>query len=168
MPGKGKPSLIKIKGKEHTDRLLTLINEIWPEHYTPIIGETQVKYMLETYQSEERIIKEIHDGAEYYILSVNGTDAGYMALENKGNAMYLSKLYVVNRLRNQGLGKFMSEFAEKRTREEGLTRIFLNVHKNNKNSIMAYEKMGYMKVREIIKDIGHGFVMDDYVMEKFV
>jgi len=168
MSGSGKPTLIRAKGKEHTGRIIALINDIWPEHYTPIIGEAQVKYMLETYQSEAQITKEIQDGVEYYILSVNGSDAGYLALDNKKEAMYLSKLYVVNRLRNKGYGKFMNEFAEKRAAELGLTRIFLNVHKNNKNSIKAYEKMGYMKVREVIKDIGSGFIMDDYIMEKFI
>ena len=35
-----------------------------------------------------------------------------------------------------------------------------------KAAIAAYKKKGFTIVREQKADIGHGFIMDDYVMEK--
>jgi ribosomal protein S18 acetylase RimI-like enzyme len=44
----------------------------------------------------------------------------------------------------------------------------LTVNKNNVNAIKAYEKMGFRNVGSLVQDIGDGFVMDDYAMEKTV
>ncbi len=133
---------------------------------TPDIFSAQVKYMLETYQSEKNITEEISRGVEYYILISDGEDAGYLAFEKQYEGLYLSKLYVLKALRSKGFGRFMAEFVEERAAQMGLKKIFLHVNKNNTGSIKAYEKMGYVKTIERLKDIGGGFVMDDYVMEK--
>lgn len=43
--------------EKELDELVTVIHEVWPEAFTPIIGQKQVAYMLETYQSKEQIEK---------------------------------------------------------------------------------------------------------------
>lgn len=44
-----------------------LAGEIWREHYTPIIGAAQVEYMLEKFQSADRIYSDIiNDGYVYF------------------------------------------------------------------------------------------------------
>jgi hypothetical protein len=40
------------------------------------------------------------------------------------------------------------------------------VNKGNEKAIRSYERNGFVKVRSQVADIGKGFVMDDYVMEK--
>jgi ribosomal protein S18 acetylase RimI-like enzyme len=42
------------------------------------------------------------------------------------------------------------------------------VNKRNRNAIAAYEKYGFRIVDSVVKDIGGGFVMDDYIMSKDV
>ena len=39
--------------------IAALADEIWREHYTPIIGEAQVDYMLKKFQSAEQICEDI-------------------------------------------------------------------------------------------------------------
>ena len=39
---------------------------------------------------------------------------------------------------------------------------------NNIGAISAYEKLGFRKVGSLVQDIGSGFVMDDFAMEKGV
>jgi ribosomal protein S18 acetylase RimI-like enzyme len=51
-------------------------------------------------------------------------------------------------------------------RRDGLPKIWLTVNRNNSNSIKTYESLGFVKSRTQIADIGEGFVMDDYIMEK--
>lgn len=50
---------------EHFKQISSLAEVIWREHFTPIIGEKQVLYMLDRFQSYEAIktplkIKVIH------------------------------------------------------------------------------------------------------------
>ena len=40
------------------DELVSVIKEVWPEAFVPIIGQAQVDYMLATYQSKQQIEKE--------------------------------------------------------------------------------------------------------------
>ncbi|MHB8279561.1 MAG: GNAT family N-acetyltransferase, partial [Candidatus Humimicrobiaceae bacterium] len=54
------------------------------------------------------------------------------------------------------------------TKEKALSAISLTVNKNNSNAIKAYEKLGFKNMGSVVKDIGHGFIMDDYKMEKKV
>ena len=44
----------------------------------------------------------------------------------------------------------------------------LTVNKHNRNAIAAYGKYGFRVAESVVKDIGSGFVMDDYVMNKEV
>ena len=50
--------------------------------------------------------------------------------------------------------------------ESGKSVISLTVNKHNSNSIEAYKKMGFEIIRPMVTDIGSGYVMDDYYMEK--
>jgi hypothetical protein len=40
------------------------------------------------------------------------------------------------------------------------------VNKYNSQPIAVYEKLGFRVVAAVVQDIGGGFVMDDYRMEK--
>jgi ribosomal protein S18 acetylase RimI-like enzyme len=55
-----------------------------------------------------------------------------------------------------------------RARVLGIGKIALAVNKRNSNAIAAYEKWGFHIERSVVKDIGNGFVMDDFIMAKEV
>ena len=44
--------------------------------------------------------------------------------------------------------------------------MYLTVNKGNDLGIRAYKGTGFQIVEAVVTDIGEGFVMDDYVMEK--
>ena len=44
----------------------------------------------------------------------------------------------------------------------------MQVNKANVRAIAAYKKAGFHIAQEAVFDIGHGFVMDDYLMEKLI
>jgi hypothetical protein len=52
-------------------------------------------------------------------------------------------------------------------RERGATHLWLTVNKGNA-SVQAYERLGFRIVEAMVIDIGGGYVMDDYKMEKAV
>jgi ribosomal protein S18 acetylase RimI-like enzyme len=47
-------------------------------------------------------------------------------------------------------------------------QIWLTVNKHNTHSIEWYLRMGFTNKEAIVQDIGAGFVMDDFLMEKFI
>ena len=89
-----------------------------------------------------------------------------MAIQPKGRELFLSKIYVLSSRRGLGYGKKAVQFVETVAKELNLNKIALTVNKNNVNSIKAYEKIGFKNVGSVVQDIGNGFVMDDYKMEK--
>lgn len=145
-----------------------LAKKIWREHYIPIIGEAQVDYMLSKFQSANAIKEQIKQGYRYFLSLYDGKYAGYFAVQPDGSnqSMFLSKLYVDKDFRRRGIGRASISYIEQLCRNLGLSVVWLTVNKNNKNSIKAYKKLGFAIVESIVQDIGGGFVMDDYKMEK--
>ncbi|MGD2180300.1 GNAT family N-acetyltransferase [Lusitaniella coriacea] len=147
------------------DIVSSLAGEIWREHYISIIGSAQVEYMLQEFQSVEAISKQIAEGYKYFVISSDGIDCGYSSAKILDREIFLSKLYVKATFRGKGLGREALKFIEFRFNPEVIR---LTVNKNNTNSIAAYKKMGFEIVDEVVKDIGNGFVMDDFVLKKWV
>lgn len=141
-------------------------NIIWHEHYTPIIGEAQVNYMLEKYQSKEAVKTQIEEGTAYYLVEDKSVPIGYLSFYIQGDSLFISKIYVLKNQRGKGFGKKAMTFIENEAKKKARHLLRLTVNKFNTNSILAYEKMGFYKKESVVMDIGHGFVMDDYVMEK--
>ncbi len=145
-----------------------LAREIWTEHYNPIIGSEQVEYMLERFQSGEAILQQITLGILYFLITADEEVVGYIAVHPKSDELFLSKIYVRSDQRGRGYGKKAVQFAETLAHARRLNKIVLTVNKNNVDSIRAYEKMGFKNTGSLVQDIGNGFVMDDYKMEKTV
>lgn len=143
-----------------------LASTIWTEHYTPIIGAQQVAYMLEKFQSVPAIQDQVEKGIRYYLIKHQDIYAGYLSFSIEENHLFLSKLYVQKSARGNKIGKAALSFIEEQAKTIGLYKIRLTVNKYNSNAIKAYEKMGFINVEAIVQDIGNGFVMDDYVLEK--
>ncbi len=154
---------------EHQVELVeSLAKEIWPEHYIPIIGRAQVDYMLERFQSKTAVLQQMMRGTLYFLIQENNERIGYMAVHPRGRELFLSKIYIKSSRRGKGHGRKAVQFAETLAKERGLSKIVLTVNKNNVSSIKAYERFGFKKTGSVIQDIGNGFVMDDYKMEKSV
>ncbi|MFL2099811.1 GNAT family N-acetyltransferase [Desemzia sp. FAM 23989] len=144
--------------------LAVLAREIWQEHYTAILGEQQVQYMLETIQSQAAIEKDLQDGKIYWLVQVDGQDAGYVSYELQESQLFLSKLYLTEAARGQGVARFLFEELKKIAFEKNKESIGLTVNKYNAPTIAVYKKLGFKKVCEQVADIGNGFAMDDYVL----
>jgi GNAT superfamily N-acetyltransferase len=157
-----------VRSKEQIAAVVRLAREIWQEHYLPIIGQEQVDYMLEKFQSERALVEQLGESYEYYLVVHHEQIVGYVAVvpDNSEPSLMLSKLYVRKSERGHGLGKKTLRFVENLSLQRGITRIWLTVNKNNAPSIAWYSRMGFINAGAIIQDIGSGFVMDDFRLEK--
>jgi diamine N-acetyltransferase len=145
-----------------------LAYEIWHEHYEPILGKPQVDYMVEKFQSKAAMKEQIKKGYIYYLIEEESRNIGYIGIQPKEDELFLSKLYIKSTERSKGHGKKAVLFLEGLAREKKLNKISLTVNKGNVKSIAAYEKIGFKNLGSIVMDIGNGFVMDDYKMEKYI
>jgi GNAT superfamily N-acetyltransferase len=147
--------------------VVRLAREIWYEHYVPIIGRAQVDYMVGKFQSSAAIQDQIASGYEYYLIGQAGEAVGYLGLQAQAEHLFISKLYLLKRTRGTGLGRIAIEFIERLSRERRLPRLALTVNKYNP-ALEFYLSLGFENCGSVVADIGNGFVMDDYRMERTV
>ncbi len=144
--------------------LESLAREIWPHTYADIITTEQMDFMLNWMYSTETLITQQKDGHEFYILQKDSKDIGFLAIEQTGDELKVNKVYVLPTAQGLGAGKKLMDKAIERAKAKQCTYIFLQVNRVNKAKFF-YDKLGFTIRREEKFDIGHGFFMDDYVME---
>ncbi|MBV1911139.1 MAG: GNAT family N-acetyltransferase [Kangiellaceae bacterium] len=148
--------------------IVALAEEIWHEHYTPIIGAEQVFYMLDKFQSEQAVTAQINDGYEYFEVNFEEELMGYFSLQlRKNDSLFISKFYLAKSARGKRLGSAMFKHIETLAIEQKCKTIDLTVNKYNP-AYEVYLKLGFSNVGSIEVDIGKGYIMDDYLMQKLV
>ena len=159
-----------VKSKKDIAETARLAHEIWNEHYTRIIGQAQVDFMVKNYQSKHAIAAQIASGYEYFLILHDGETAGYLAVvpDLPKSSLQFSKLYVLKSMRGKGIGKDAMDFVEDMCRKLEIRKLWLTVNKYNFESIAWYERLGFTKAGEIVMDIGGGFIMDDFRFEKTI
>jgi len=160
-----KSDIHHVTSDEQIEQVVSLAREIWTEHYTSIIGIEQVNYMLDKFQSNSVIKQQIDEGLHYFLLG-NDIPIGYLALKVESPDLFVSKIYLLASFRNQGYGKLLMQFTENFGQENNCTQLKLTVNKYNLTTIQAYKKLGFTQKREVVFDIGNGYIMDDYEMVK--
>jgi len=149
--------------------LAQLAETIWRAHYTKIIGSAQVDYMLaDRYTPEKLRLYLDADDRWLMLLRIDDRAVGYCsyALTENPGEMKLEQLYLLLELHGQGLGGLMLRHVEEQARAQGCRTLTLQVNKRNDIAVAFYRKAGFSVREEAVFDIGGGFVMDDYVMEK--
>lgn len=143
-----------------------LAREIWYEYYVPLIGRAQVDYMVGKFQSPAAMLEQVQAGYRYFLVRSDGVPIGYTAIrEEPAGQLFISKLYLLSDRRGAGTGRAIMTFIEEWARERELDRLWLTVNKGNP-AVGAYERLGFRIAEAIVMDIGGGFVMDDFRMEK--
>jgi diamine N-acetyltransferase len=157
----------QVRTGERLEAVASMAREIWYEYYVPLIGQAQVDYMVAKFQTAEAMAAQIEAGYDYFVVRRGGIDVGYFAVQPQSaeRRLFLSKLYLLDRHRGGGTGRACIEFIERLARDRGLDVLWLTVNKGNP-SVKAYQRLGFNIAAEIVIDIGGGFVMDDYRMEK--
>ncbi len=159
--------LLPVSTAAQVAAIARMAHEVWNEYYVPIIGQAQVDYMVAKFQTAEAMQSQIDAGYEYFQIRQAGENIGYAAIRHDASdaRLFISKLYVLAAHRKSGAGRKCLELIEQMARERSATHLWLTVNKGNP-SVHAYERLGFRTVEAIVMDIGGGYVMDDYRMEK--
>ncbi|MEF9877169.1 MAG: GNAT family N-acetyltransferase [Gordonibacter sp.] len=162
-----------VETAESRAELAALADEIWHEYWPALIGAEQTDYMVEQFQSLAAIERALRDDAyEYWFLhdDSDGRLVGYTGghPEPATNRYFISKIYLRAAERGHGFASQTVRFYESLCRERGLSALYLTVNKGNELAIRAYLGKGFVTIDSVETDIGEGYIMDDFIMEKQV
>ena len=161
--------MFEIKKASVTD--IPLIREltfrVWPQTYASILTQEQIDYMLEMMYSESSLTKQIVEyGCQFILVYEDGNPVGFASYsEEEPHRWKLNKIYILQNQQGKGTGKFVINHIIDEIRKQKASSLFLQVNLNNKAKIF-YEKLGFDEVDFINLDIGNGYFMNDYIMEK--
>lgn len=159
---------IRTAGQEDIPVIRELAKMIWPPTYSAILDKDQIDYMMNLIYSPSSLLRQMYQrGHIFLLLEYNGAPAGFASysVHRESEKVKLEKIYVNPKLQGKGLGLGLLNTVIERTRETGLNRLQLNVNRYNKARYF-YEKQGFRIISEEDIDIGNGFFMNDYVMER--
>ena len=147
-------------------------DEIWHEYWPALIGEAQTDYMVDQFQSRAAIDRDMaeHDYEYWLLRDDDGKLVGYTGghVEPETNRFFISKIYLYKEERGKHYATATIAFYDELCRERGLRAMYLTVNKHNDLGIRAYTAKGFETIECVETDIGRGFIMDDYIMEKRV
>ncbi|MFN3751029.1 MAG: GNAT family N-acetyltransferase [Thiobacillus sp.] len=149
------------------DAVVALARTVWQSTYPALIPQAQIDAMLADRYAPERIRAQLGDPAHAWrVVLADGAPAGFAHACLDAQGVKLDKLYVHPGHQRRGLGGALLHAIEDWARARRAARLHLQVNRGNAQAIRAYEKYGFRIVEARVFDIGGGFVMDDYVMEK--
>jgi ribosomal protein S18 acetylase RimI-like enzyme len=156
-----------VQSQHQIDELAAMADLIWHEYFPAILSGEQIDYMVNTFQSADAISEQIaQQGYQYFFIETDGTNVGYTCVRQDIGRLFISKIYLLKAARGHGYVGEAFRFFEHLCRDNHLTSMWLTVNRHNQGAIRVYEAKGFKTVRTQVTDIGSGFVMDDYVMEK--
>lgn len=164
--------LQEIHTNEDIEKLAQLAHDIWFEYWPERIGEAQTSYMVEKFQSLDAIKRDMAKNAyEYWFVRDESNEiVGYTGghVEEETNRFFISKIYLLKTSRGHGYASDVIRFYEELCQSRKLRAMYLTVNKYNDNAIRAYDAKGFKTIDACESDIGEGFIMDDFIMEKEV
>ncbi|MCB1224479.1 MAG: GNAT family N-acetyltransferase [Verrucomicrobiales bacterium] len=166
------PAAVRIRPipAEELPTVIALAHEIWHQHYPGIISREQIDYMLTVWYQTDAMRREMSGrGVVYALIELPERGAvGYLAHEPQlgHEVLFLSKLYLRATSRGMGLGRIALDWVRDQAAAQGFHTLRLRVNRANASAIQSYLRAGFRILEDVCSDIGNGFVMDDYLMER--
>lgn len=162
------PVLIRTAGTEDIATIRQLAHQIWPATYGQLMEAEKLQYMLQLIYSTASLQKQMLAQQHNFLLAtMNAEPVGFasFAAIPGSNVYKLHKIYIRTDIQGKGIGKTLINDVLARTKQLGARSLVLNVKRDNPAKSF-YEKLGFVITREEDIDIGNGYFMNDYVMEK--
>ncbi len=146
-----------------------IAHQTWPIAYGEILSKAQLDYMLDAFYNEEALKDSVANKGHHFILAKEGEETlGFASYEhhyNQKQQTKIHKIYILPKTQGKGIGKKLVDFVEKVAKENDSDALSLNVNRFNK-ALNFYQKIGFEIVDEVNIELEHGYLMEDYVMEK--
>ncbi|PSK95122.1 GNAT family N-acetyltransferase [Taibaiella chishuiensis] len=162
------PLTIRLAELADINIIQDLIPPIWYATYAAILTPEQSEYMLDRMYAAPVLTEQFREGQVFLLIYEDARPVGFAAFEcnYKGStACKLHKIYLLPDMQGKGAGKLLLEDVATRAREAGQQHLLLNVNRFNK-ALGFYQSRGFSVIAEEDIDIGNGYFMNDYLMQK--
>lgn len=158
---------IRVAALDDVKLIRELSLRIWPQTYESILSKDQIDYMMDLMYSETSLRNQItNENVCFLILSVNEKPVGFAAYNEPGQRIWkLHKIYILPEVQGIGAGRRLIEYIEHDIKSRNGIALQLQVNRDN-TARSFYEKLGFKIIETADFDIGNGFFMNDYIMEK--
>jgi len=150
-------------------QIQNIVNITWPITYGEILSKEQLNYMLGLFYSTEALTEQYDKKVQlFYMIDEDETNIGFIGIEHnyKGEAITkIHKIYLLPETQGKGIGKKVIDEIGKLAFNNNSKALLLNVNRFN-TALGFYKKIGFEVKEEVDIEIGNGYLMEDYVMEK--
>ncbi len=153
----------------HIDWIRSIAQRTWPHTFGQILSPEQIVYMLDLMYSHDALTLQIvQKKHQFVLLEHEAVFHGYASYElNHGQQGYtkIHKIYVLPVAQGKKYGLTLMQHIEKIARVQHQKYLVLNVNRYNA-AVNFYKQYGFRIMGEENIDIGHGYLMEDYIMQK--
>ena len=151
------------------DTIRSIAHETWPIAYGEILSKAQLDYMLGAFYNDTALKESVSQKRHHFVLANEGNQTlGFASFEwnyDQQKQTKIHKIYILPSAQGKGVGKALIDYIASEARKQGSLTLCLNVNRFNK-AITFYEKMGFSIISEVNIELEHGYLMEDYVMER--
>ena len=162
-----KPTFKQVTKTRYVEQIAQLAEEIFVQHYTKLTPKV-ARALAQTYQSDLLTDEQIHSGAINYFLVYLGSEAvGYFALDlSTAGAVCLSRLFLLEKARGQGIGRSVVSYAQKLAEGDGRSRLYLKVWAKDLKAEEFCKKCRFRKSEVVPTEVLPGVTLDLATWEK--
>ena len=141
----------------------------WPSTYGEILSKEQLDYMLDKFYDSDALLDLMINQWHFFILIYEDDFClGFASFEHhylNQKTTRLHKIYLLPEAQGKGAGKLLVGAVVDFAKKNDSDAVSLNVNRFNK-ACSFYQKMGFEIIGEEDIELDHGFLMEDYKMEK--
>lgn len=164
--------VIRYAQKNELHLIRNIAFETWPIAYKNILSDDQLSYMLKMFYDLDVLASQQLQLNHHFILAFDESRnemgfASYSKEIDDATAKYLlHKLYILPNQQGKKTGSMLLNFVINEIKKtEDIAVIQVNVNRHN-NALNFYLKHGFSITHEEDNDIGEGYFMNDFVMQK--
>ena len=154
------PTFKQVTKTRYVELVAELAQEIFVQHYTKLTPKVAAA-LADKYQSD-------HSGVINYFLIYLGTEpVGYFALDlGPAGAMCLSRLFLKEKARGQGIGRSIVAYAQKLAEGDGRSRLYMKVWARDLKAEGFAKKCRFRKAETAPMEVLPGTTLDITTWEK--
>ena len=142
-----------------------LAMQVWPQTYTPILGNEQVSYMLDLFYAPAALEEQMNMWHRFIICYSDDQPMAFASWsEAEEHIFKLHKIYILPSMQGKGAGREILNYIVQEIKKAGATELRLNVNRYNYSAKIFYEKTGFNHLMDEDIDIGNGYFMNDHVL----
>ena len=161
------PTFKQVTKTRYVELVSELAKEIFVQHYTKLTPKVAAA-LADKYQSDVLTDDEIHSGHINYLLIYLGSEpVGYFALDlGPAGALCLSRLFLKEKARGQGIGRTAVAYAQKLAEGDGRSRLYLKVWAKDLKAEAFCKKCRFRKAETVPTEVLPGVMLDLTTWEK--